>query len=213
MSESGDGVTDRLIVADELGGGERYQLLTSLIVPRPIGWISSRSATGLRNLAPFSYFAPVAPTPMLVAVSIGNRRGAPKDTLANIRATDAFCINVVTEGQLEAMNASSGEHPPDIDEFEIAGVEAAEGSLVAAPYVAGCQGVLECRLYREVPIEEAGVVLLVGRVVAVRLGPALRFQPGTHLVDPDSLRPVGRLGGERYAFLGEIPALARPIIL
>ncbi|NIQ58759.1 MAG: flavin reductase family protein, partial [Gammaproteobacteria bacterium] len=78
---------------------------TSLVVPRPIGWISTRSGEGVPNLAPFSYFAAISATPMLVSVSIGARRGEPKDTLRNIRETGAFCANIVTERHLEAMVA------------------------------------------------------------------------------------------------------------
>jgi flavin reductase (DIM6/NTAB) family NADH-FMN oxidoreductase RutF len=202
----------RLITMAELGSRERYQLLTSLVVPRPIGWISTRAANGHRNLAPFSYFAPVSPTPPLVSISIGSRRGSPKDTLSNIRETGSFCINVVTESQLVQMNASSGEHPPEVDEFDIAGLEAAEASTVTAPYVAGCPAVLECSFYREVEFAEAGVSLIVGEISAVRIDPNVRVSADTHLVDPLALRPVGRMGGELYGFLGEVRALSRPVI-
>jgi flavin reductase (DIM6/NTAB) family NADH-FMN oxidoreductase RutF len=81
-----------------LTGRERYQLLTSLVVPRPIAWVSTWSGEGRRNLAPFSYFAAISATPFLVSVSIGSRRGEDKDTLRNIRRTGAFCVNVATEG-------------------------------------------------------------------------------------------------------------------
>lgn len=201
-----------LIHMSDLGGRERYQLITSLIAPRPIGWISTRSAGGHRNLAPFSYFAPVSPTPPLVSVAIGSRRGAPKDTLSNIRATGAFCVNVVTVDQLVEMNASSGEHPPEVDEFEIAGLEAADATTVNAPYVRDCPAVLECRFYRELPIDEAGVSIVIGEINAILIDPNLAVAPGTHLVDPTDLRPVGRMGGELYGFLGEIRALSRPVI-
>ena len=95
----------------------RYQLLTSLVVPRPIAWVSSRSAAGQPNLAPFSYFAALSATPFLVGVSIGHRRGAPKDTLRNVRETGAFCVNLAAEARLSALNETSGEFPPEVDEF------------------------------------------------------------------------------------------------
>nr|MDQ3309251.1 flavin reductase [Gemmatimonadota bacterium] len=85
----------------ELSGRERYQLLTSLVVPRPIAWVSTRSEAGAPNLAPFSYFAALSSSPFLVGISIGTREGEPKDSLRNIRTTGAFCVNVVTEAQLE----------------------------------------------------------------------------------------------------------------
>src|SRR5690606_5929908 len=130
-----------------------------------------------------------SPSPPLVSVSIGTRRGGPKDTLANIRETRSFCINVVTEQQLVQMNASSGEHPPEVDEFEVAGVRAAPAELVDAPYVVGCPAVLECRLYREIDLSEAGVALIIGEMVAARLGPEITLSPGTSLVEPEILRP------------------------
>src|SRR3954463_16618920 len=101
---------------------ERYQLLTSLVVPRPIAWVSTRSAAGEPNLAPFSYFAALSATPFLVGVSIGHRRGIPKDTLANVRESGAFCVNLATEARLSALNETSGEYPPGVDEFALAGL-------------------------------------------------------------------------------------------
>jgi flavin reductase (DIM6/NTAB) family NADH-FMN oxidoreductase RutF len=210
---AGQAAEHEMIDPTTITSRERYQLLTSLVIPRPIGWISSRSASGVANLAPFSYFAALAATPMLIGVSIGARRGAPKDSLLNIRETGSFCINVVTEQHLEAMNESAGEHPPHIDEFEIAGLEPAEGERVAAPYVAGCPAVLECRLQREVDLDGKGAVLVIGEVVAVRIGGGVEFQPGTRLVDPETLRPVARLGGQLYSLLGEVLSLPRPDVV
>ena len=200
----------RAIRMDEIGGRERYHLLTSLLVPRPIGWVSSRSAAGLKNLAPFSFFAALTSSPVLIGISFGARRGSPKDTLSNIRETGSFCVNIVTEKHLLAMNESGGEHPPDIDEFAVAGVVAAESTLVGAPYVEDCPAVFECKLVNEVVLGDSTAVLVVAEVVGVRIGPELSFLPGTFLVEPDSLRPVARLGGDYYGFLGETPKLSRP---
>jgi flavin reductase (DIM6/NTAB) family NADH-FMN oxidoreductase RutF len=211
--EAGDrsGVV-RAIRMDEIGGRERYHLLTSLLVPRPIGWVSSRSAAGLKNLAPFSFFAALASSPVLIGISFGARRGTPKDTLQNIRETGAFCVNVVTEKHLHAMNVSAGEHPPEVDEFTVAGVIAAESDLVDAPYVQDCPAVFECRLFDEVVLGNSGSVLVIGEVVGMRIGPELSFIPGTYLVEPESLRPVARLGGDYYGLIGETPRLPRPSV-
>ncbi|MEX2570103.1 MAG: flavin reductase family protein [Gemmatimonadota bacterium] len=199
-----------MIATRELTNRDRYQLLTSLVVPRPIAWVSSRSAAGVSNLAPFSYFVAISPAPMLVGLSIGMRRGLTKDSLRNIRETGVFCINVVTERHITAMNESSGEHPPDVDEFEVAGLQAAQATLVDAPYVADCPAVLECEFYKEMELDAAGSAFVVAEVVGVRLGPEIEFSPGTQLVDPLVLRPVGRLGGSLYGLLGDIPSLPRP---
>lgn len=188
----------------------RYQLVTSLVVPRPIGWLSTRSADGTPNLAPYSFFAAVAATPMLVAVSIGHRRTGPKDTLENLRARGAFCVNVVTDRHLEAMNASSGDYPPEVDEFAVVGLELAEAETVDAPYVADCPGVLECAVRQEVALEGAASTLVIAEVLGIRLDPALDRVEGTASVDPRSLRPVGRLWGGAYALPGDVRVLPRP---
>lgn len=210
MKGAADG---KFIVSDQVTPRDRYQLLTSLVVPRPIAWISSRSASGVPNLAPFSYFAAIASTPFLIGISIANRRGIVKDSLRNIRETAVFCVNVVTERQMNAMNESSGEHPPEVDEFGVAGLQMAEGELVGAPYVSDCPAVLECRLQQEVQLDEAGNVFIIAEVVGVRISSELELEPGTHLVDPATLRPVARLGGDYYTLLGELREMSRPIAL
>jgi flavin reductase (DIM6/NTAB) family NADH-FMN oxidoreductase RutF len=191
---------------------ERYQLLTSLIIPRPIAWISSRSASGHRNLAPFSYFAVLSPSPMLIGVSISERGAGLKDSAANILETGVFCVNIAAERHITAMNTTAGDHPPEVDEFEVAGLTAVEGDLVDVPYVAGCPAVLECRLFRQVDLAPAQTSFLIGEVVAVHLSPELAFTSGTMLVDPESLTPVARLGGNLYSLLGEIREVARPVV-
>jgi flavin reductase (DIM6/NTAB) family NADH-FMN oxidoreductase RutF len=193
-----------------LGPRERYQLLTSLVVPRPIAWVSTRSAAGTANLAPFSYFAALSPTPFLVGVSIGHRGGAPKDTLRNVRETGVFCVNLASEGQLAALNETSGEYPPGVDEFVRAGVEPAPGRMVAAPYVADAPATLECRLFKEVELDGAANTLVIGEVVLVHLSDAVPLAPGTLFADTRALRPVGRLWGDLYTLLGDTPALPRP---
>lgn len=215
MTEPGDdpGPTDgveRLFQPDLLSARERYQLLTTLVVPRPIGWISTRSRDGIPNLAPYSFFAALSANPLLVAVSIGEREGKPKDTLENIRQTRCFSVNVVSQDLLEAMNASSAEVSPDTDEFQLAGVTPAPGRLVDVPCVREAPAVLECRVFKEVDLGTAPNTLIIGEVKGVRLASSLKFRPGTMAVDQSSLRPVGRLGGAEYALPGAIRELARP---
>jgi flavin reductase (DIM6/NTAB) family NADH-FMN oxidoreductase RutF len=195
-----------------LGGRERYQLLTSLVVPRPIAWISTRSADGHRNLAPFSYFGAVSATPFLVSVSIGSRAGVDKDTLRNIRDTGAFCVNLATEPQLAQVNESAGEWGPEVDEFVRAGLESAEADAVDAPYVADCPAVLECRVHQVVELEGSPNTLVLGEVLRVRVSDEVPMIEGTHFVDTAALRPVARLWGDLYTTLGALPALKRPAV-
>ncbi len=147
----------------------RYQLLTSLVVPRPIGWISTLGADDVPNLAPFSYFTALAASPMLVGVSIGHRKTGPKDTLVNLRARDAFCVNIVDVAHLEAMNATSAEVDPGVNEFELADLSLEMSPVVDAPYVADCPAVLECRVRQEVDLGEAPNTLVIGEVVGLRV--------------------------------------------
>ncbi len=200
----------RRVLPDEVDARTRYELLTSLVVPRPIAWVSTYGAGGARNLAPFSYYAALSASPMLVGVSVGHRNGVPKDTLVNVRARRAFCINVVPEAMLEPMNATSADVPPGVDEFELAGLEVGASERVDAPYVAGAPAVLECTLEREVDLGEAPNTLIIGRVVGVLLDEGLPFLEGTHQVDPSALRPVGRLSGGGYALPGPVRVLPRP---
>lgn len=197
-------------VPEELDGRERYQLLTSLVVPRPIGWLGTRAADGSDNLAPFSYFAALSHAPMLVGVSIGHRRSGPKDSLANIRATGGFTVNVVDVDHLGPMNVSSASTAPEVDEFELAGLEKTEATRVGAPYVVTAPAVLECRLEKEVELGGAPNTLVIGRVVAVRVRSSLARVPGTLFVDTAELRPVGRLWGGAYMLPGDVTMLTRP---
>lgn len=192
-----------------MSGRDRYRLMTSLVVPRPIAWVSTWSASKAPNLAPFSYYAMLSATPALVGISVGERRGVPKDTLVNVRETGSFCVNVVTEAQLESMNRTSEEVGPDVDEFALAGLEPRAAARVDAPYVAGCPAVFECALRQEVPLHGSANVLLVGEVMAVRLSPESGLDEAG-AVPPARLRAVGRLGGTGYQLPGPVRDLPRP---
>jgi flavin reductase (DIM6/NTAB) family NADH-FMN oxidoreductase RutF len=199
-----------IVQPTDLTARQRYQLVISLVVPRPIGWISTRSMDGGRNLAPFSFFNAVSASPMLVAASIGRRSSGPKDTLTNIRQTGVFVVNLVAEKHLESMVRTSGDWPPDVDEFADAGLTAADAEKVDAPYVVEAAAVFECRLFREVELGASSNALVIGEVVAIRLNEDLVVDPETWHVDIGSLRPVGRLGRDEYALLGEVRRVARP---
>ena len=200
----------RAIDPAQVSGRERYQLLTSLVVPRPIGWISTWSAEGVANLAPFSYYAALSASPLLVGVSVGHRRTGPKDTLRNIRERGAFCVNVVTEPLIEAMNATSAEVDPGVDEMEMVGLERARSERVDAPYVVVCPAVLECELSQEVDLGDAPNTLLIGEVKGILLDETLPLLEGTAGVDSKALRPVGRLWADGYAMPGVIRVIPRP---
>ena len=201
--------TEHLVPA-ELSALERYQLMTSLVVPRPIGWLSTRSDDGILNLAPYSYFGALSVSPMLVAVSIGHKKEGLKDSLVNLRRRGAFCMNVVSEELLEPMNESSASVPPNVDEFVLTGLTAVDSDCVDAPFVALARAVLECEGQQEVDLRGAPNTLVIGEVIGIRLDPSLESEKGTRLILPEDLKPVGRLGGAAYSVVDEVQRVLRP---
>lgn len=180
---------------------QMYFLLTGLVVPRPIAWISTVAADGTRNLAPHSYFNLVAHDPPHVVFGESRR----KDTLANIEATREFVVNLATEHVLEQMNASAVDAPPEVDEFDLVGVTAAPSHAVAPPRVAEAVGHLECRMTHH--LELGSGHLVVGEVVHVHVARDV-WREGR--VAPELLRPVLRFAGSMYGTIGELFRLPRP---
>lgn len=194
---------------DDLDGRAAYRLLTSLVIPRPIAWVSTVSAEGAPNLAPYSFFNLVTGSPPTVMVSIGRRRtGEPKDTLVNVEATGEFVVNLADESLAGALNATSAAWEHGASEFEKAGLEATPSTDVAPPRVAGAPAALEGRVTQLVPIEGSTSTLLLGRVVRVHVREGLLAPDG--LVDADRFAPIARLGRDEYATLGRLFRLTRP---
>jgi flavin reductase (DIM6/NTAB) family NADH-FMN oxidoreductase RutF len=187
-----------------------YKLLISSVVPRPIAWVSSVDAAGVRNLAPFSYFMAITDEPPTIAFSCSYRgAGADgkKDTLRNVEATREFVVNVVDDDRAAQMNVTSGDYPPEIDEFEMAGLSVAAGTRVTAPRVSDAPIAMECRLDRIVPVGRANLVL--GRIVYVHVRDGL-YDAQTGRIDMHRLRPVGRLAGNLYTHVHDIFEMKRP---
>jgi flavin reductase (DIM6/NTAB) family NADH-FMN oxidoreductase RutF len=155
-----------------------YKLLISSVVPRPIAWVSSVDLAGVRNLAPFSYFMAITDDPPTLAFS-SSFRGAgvdgKKDTLRNVEATREFVVNVVDDDLAAQMNLTSGEYPPEVDEFDVAALTIAPGTRVSVPRVATAPIALECRLDRLVPVGRATLVL--GRIVYLHVRDGLYDAP------------------------------------
>jgi len=180
-----------------------YKLMIGSIVPRPIALVSTRSEDGILNLAPFSFFTGVSANPPVICFC-PLRRGVPdprsdprKDTLRNIVRTREFVVNVVSEEIAEKMNLTAGEYPPEVDEFEIAGLTPVPSTVVTPPRVAESHVQMECVLYLAI---ELSALPLGGNLV---LGEVVRFHIADHMVDnfridPEKLRAVGRMGGNSY---------------
>lgn len=192
-----------------LGHQDRYKLLNGAVVPRPIAFVSTLSAQGERNLAPFSFFNVVAADPMVLSFSV-MRRGdtsQKKDTLLNIEETGEFVVNVVTEEIAERMNRTSADFPRGVDEFAAGPFTPAASERVKPPRVAESPINMECRLLQLVDLgDRPGSGTLV-------LGEVVRVHVRDDLYDRGRIRPfhaVGRLAGASYARTRDTFDLARP---
>jgi flavin reductase (DIM6/NTAB) family NADH-FMN oxidoreductase RutF len=189
-----------------------YKLLTGLVVPRPIGWASTRSPEGVDNLAPFSFFIAITPSPPHVAISVGTREGQTKDTLRNLRHTGDFVLNTVSADVVERMNATSGDWPPEVSEFSATGLTPVPSDLVAPPRVGEAPAGLECVVRRIVPVggPPYGAHLVIGEVVRFHVRDELLLERGR--IDLKALRAVGRLAGAGYCLTDEQFELQRPVV-
>jgi flavin reductase (DIM6/NTAB) family NADH-FMN oxidoreductase RutF len=189
-----------------------YKILIGAIVPRPIGWISTVDANGRRNLAPFSFFNAVSGRPPHVVFSpmIRETDTGEKDTLRNVRATGEFVVNIVTEALAQAMNLTSTELPPEIDEFDLAGLTATPSVAVRAPRVAESPIHLECRVAHlwEIGDTPGAATLVVGRVVHLHVDSSVLL--GEDKIDLARLQPIGRLSGAGYCRVTDVFDMARP---
>jgi flavin reductase (DIM6/NTAB) family NADH-FMN oxidoreductase RutF len=189
-----------------------YKLMIGSILPRPIGWISTVGASGQANLAPFSFFNAVASRPptVLFCPTIREVDSGPKDTLRNARTTGEFVVNIVTEALAEAMNVTSTEFPPDVDEFQAAGVTAAPSVAVAPPRVAESPIHFECRVQQIVDVgaEPGGGAIVIGRVVHLHVDPSVLV--GVDKIELGALRPIGRLSGAGYCRVTDVFQMPRP---
>lgn len=168
---------------------DNYKLLTNLVVPRPIAWVTTQSPGGIINLAPFSFFNAVCADPLYVIISIGLRDdGGPKDTAENIRAGGEFVVNLVTEDLFDAMNISAADFPAGHSELAAAHLHTAPSVQVKPPRVAEAQASLECKLFSAQPL--GANTLFIGEVVM--------FHVADHLLGPrmhiNNFAPLGRLG-------------------
>jgi flavin reductase (DIM6/NTAB) family NADH-FMN oxidoreductase RutF len=168
---------------------DNYKLLTNLVVPRPIAWVTSQSEAGVVNLAPFSFFNAVGSNPLYVVISVGKRdNGEPKDTAKNIRASGEFVVNMVTEDLFDAMNISAADFPPDHSEVDATHLATAPSVHVAVPRIAQAQVSLECKLFSTQALGDN--TLIIGEIVMFHVVDDL-MGPRLHV---SNFAPLGRLG-------------------
>ncbi len=200
---------------DRLQPGETYKLLAGSVVPRPIAFVATVDQAGVRNVAPYSFFTVVSANPPVVCFCPAMREPANgleahKDTLANVRATGEFVVNIVSVDFVEKMNASAAQVASDVDEFALAGLTPVESDLVRAPGVGQSRVRMECRLLQVVEVSELvmGGCLVLGRVVRFHVAEDV-LRPGMH-IDPEPLNAVGRMAGSTYIRTQDRFDLERP---
>ena len=176
---------------------ERYKLLIGLVIPRPIAWVSTLSANGVANCAPFSFFNVISEEPPLCILSFNWRSDRTiKHTLKNIRRTGEFVVNLADEGTANAMHASGAELPESESEFAKSGLTAVPAKLVRHPRIAEAAASFECRLERRIqfgPERE----MVVGEILLIHARDGI-VDPITKRISEDLYRPVGRLFANRY---------------
>lgn len=177
----------------------RYNLLTGLVVPRPIAWVTSRSEEGQLNAAPFSFFNLMGGTPPILCLGIGERGGAPKDSARNIAATGEFVVNLVSEDCAAAMNATAIDFPEDVDELATFGLATLASRSIGVPRIAMSPVAFECRLTQIIPIGHARSIVIGELLIAHVADEAVLDLDRGHL-DPGRLGLIGRMqGGGWYA--------------
>lgn len=184
----------------EMEPGHFYRVLNSVVVPRPIAWVCSRSATGVHNLAPHSFYTVACVNPPIVQFTSVGR----KDSLDNVEATGDFTVNLTPEALFEQINATATDFPPDQDEAEQAGVRLEDSDVVAARRVAASPVSLECVLHATLRLGDSTIVF--GRVVHVSAW-ASAVRDGRPRIE--ELQPLARLGGNEWSTIGEVKQIRR----
>lgn len=188
-----------------------YQLLTTAVVPRPIGFISSLSPEGVANLAPFSFFNAVCGEPPMIMFCASNRHPL-KDTLRNVQATREFVVNIVSEDIAQQMNLTAGDYASDISEFGVSGLTPVASDIVQPPRVLESPVNMECRVHDiiEVSAKPMGGSIVIGEVIRFHVRDSIIDKD--MFIDPDKLKPVARLGGPSYSRVRDRFDMIRPVV-
>jgi flavin reductase (DIM6/NTAB) family NADH-FMN oxidoreductase RutF len=183
--------------ASDLKPRERYKVLASFVLPRPIAWVTSVGSTGVVNAAPFSFFNVFCEDPPLCMFAVNLRPdGRAKDTLVNIERTGEFVVNMTDEPLAHAMHETSGDFPPDVGEPDYLGLKLAPSTRVAVPRLADAPWAMECKTWRIIDVNGDRRLIM---------GEGIHFYIRDELWDPEAMRvhmeryhPVGRMFADRY---------------
>ncbi|MEH2589533.1 flavin reductase family protein [Bradyrhizobium sp. AZCC 1721] len=181
-----------------------YRLITGVVVPRPIAWVTSLSSGGVLNLAPFSAFTFVAPKPPMLAISVGRKGGIYKDTAQNILNNEEYVVHIADSSLMTAVHESSTEHPPDVSEVEELRLSTLPGERIKVPRLAAAPIAMECRFRQCLEFGETRSRLIVGEVLVFHIRDGLL---NNGKIETEALDPIARIAGPRYAKLGEIVTL------
>ena len=196
---------------DILSAQERYKLLIGAVIPRPIAFVSTIGKSGVRNLAPFSFFNVVCFNPMILAFfPIRYKTGSEvKDTVRNVRETEEFCINIASEDMAESVNKASGLYDYGKDEFDITGLTPVSSNIINPPGVAESPIRFECKLEKMISFgdDAGGSDGIFGRVVYMHVQDDLIEN---YRINEQKLAPIARLAGNKFSKLGEVFEIERP---
>jgi flavin reductase (DIM6/NTAB) family NADH-FMN oxidoreductase RutF len=181
-----------------------YRLMSGMVVPRPIAWVTSLSGSGVLNLAPFSAFTFVSLKPPMLAISIGHKAGVYKDTAQNILRNEEFVIHIADASLMNAVHESAAEFPPEVSEVEKLGLETTASEFIKVPRLSLAPIAMECRFRHCFEFGEARTRLIVGEVMMFHVRDGLLENDK---IETKALDPIARIAGPRYARLGEIVTL------
>lgn len=185
----------------KLDAEKAYRLLTGIVVPRPVAWVSTLSGKGVVNLAPFSAFTFVSPKPPMLAISIGRKASVYKDTARNILNSEEYVVHIADNALMSAVHESSIEFPPDVSEVEHLKLATLPSEQVKPPRIAAAPVAMECRFRQCLEFGETRSRLIVGEIVLIHIRDDLL---ANGKIETEALDPIARIAGPRYARLGEI---------
>ncbi|PTS79900.1 flavin reductase family protein [Sphingomonas sp. HMWF008] len=189
---------------------DRYKLMSSTITPRPVAWVTSQSASGVRNAAPYSFFNMMAPDPPLVVLGMMRQPdGSHKDSARNILDTGEFVVNLVSFADAEAMNMTCIDAPPDIDELDLAQIATLASTGIAPPRIASAPVSFECRLFQAIE-PGAATTIVLGEVLTMHVADAMIDTARLH-VDTLAMDLIARMHGAGwYTRATDLFQLSRP---
>lgn len=198
------------ISVNETDSGTLYKLLTGLVIPRPIGWISTVDENGINNLAPFSFFNVVGEDPPHVMFSTVRTGHKHKDTLNNVLNNKQFVVNLVTEDLVEQANKTSEAVEAHIDEFTLVGLTPTPSVTIKPHRVAEAKAHFECEMVHHYFLEghkNGGACVVIGKVLMIHVEDDILLE--NYRIDLSKYKPVSRLAGSNYSKLGEIFSIKR----